>query len=191
MGEIIIPNIIINRSGTEQSLTPLSYELSNRNIYLFGEINNTCAMNILSQIHVLEDISSDPINLYINSPGGSVSDGLAICEAIEASPCIISTCCTGLGASMAAVILASGEPGNRRIGKYSEVMIHQPMGGVQGQASEISRVCDHILKIREKLAKHLSECTGRKVEELLVDMDRDYWMSPLEAKQYGLVDQIM
>jgi len=190
MGEIFIPNIIISRSGTEQSLTPLSYELCNRNIYLFGEINNICAMNFLSQIHVLEDISSDPINLYINSPGGSVSDGFAIIDAIEASPCIITTNCTGLAASMAAVILASGEPGERRIGKFSEVMIHQPIGGVQGQASEISRVCDHIIKIREKLARHLSKCTGKKVEDLLLDMDRDFWMSANEAILYGLVDQI-
>ncbi|MBR5974586.1 MAG: ATP-dependent Clp protease proteolytic subunit [Clostridiales bacterium] len=191
MSELFIPNVIVNRSGTEQLISPLSYELSNRRIYLCGEIEDMCATNIISQMHVLEDMSSDPITLFINSPGGSVSAGFAIIDAMEESPCIVSTCCYGLAASMAAVILASGDSGERLIGKHAEVMIHQPIGGVKGQASEISRVCDHILNTREKLARHLSEHTGKGMKTLLKDMDRDYWLSAVEAKKYGLVDRII
>jgi len=192
MAELIIPNTIINRSGIEQQISPISYELNNnRRIYLYDEINHMSTTNLISQIHFLEDCSDEPITILINSPGGAVTDGFAIVDAMTVSPCEICTVCYGLAASMAAVILASGSPGIRYIAPNAEVMIHQPIGGVKGQASEISKVCDHILNTRERLARHLARCTGKTIKKLLADMDRDYWMNSSEAKEYGLVDYVI
>lgn len=191
MNNLIIPNVIAELSGTEQAISPFTYELSyRRRIYLIGEINGGSAAGIITQLYTLNDISHDDITLIINSPGGSVSDGNAVIDAINQIECKVSTVCTGVAASMAAIILASGTKGKRFITPRAEVMIHQPLGGVQGQASEISKMCDHILKTKRDLAVFLSERTGKAVDLITNDMDRDYWMTAAEAVNYGIVDAI-
>ena len=191
MNNTIIPNVITELSGTEQAISPFTYELSyRRRIYLIGEINGGSAAGIITQLYTLNDISDEDITLIINSPGGSVSDGNAIIDTINQVDCKVSTVCTGVAASMAAIILASGTKGKRFITPRAEVMIHQPLGGVQGQASEISKMCDHILKTKRDLAVFLSEHTGKAVDLITNDMDRDYWMTAAEAVNYGIVDAI-
>ena len=192
MSSLIIPNLYVTLSGKDEAMSPLTYELSNnRTIYLFGEVNCTSANMIISQLNTLDSISDQDITLRINSPGGSVPDGFSIIDTMNLIRSNVRTECIGLAASMAAIILASGEKGKRFISGSSEIMIHQPLGGVQGQASEISRMCEHILKTKESIANHLSLRTGKNVMEILEDMDRDYWMSPIQAKDYGIVDHIL
>ena len=192
MSNIIIPNLYVTLSGKDEAMSPLTYELSNnRIIYLFGEVNCTSANMIISQLNTLDSISNQDITLRINSPGGSVADGWAIVDTMHLIRSSVKTECVGLAASMAAIILASGEKGKRYITQSSEVMIHQPLGGAQGQASEISRMCEHILKTKENIANHLSIQTGKNVTDILKDMDRDFWMSAIQAKEYGIVDNIL
>lgn len=192
MSSYIIPNLYVTLSGKDEAMSPLTYELSNnRTIYLFGEVDCTSANMIISQLNTLDSISDQDITIRINSPGGSVSDGFAIIDTMNLIRSSVRTECVGLAASMAAIILASGKKGERYISPASEVMIHQPLGGAQGQASEISRMCEHILKTKENIANHLSLQTGKKVTDILKDMDRDFWMCPNQAKEYGIVDHIL
>lgn len=192
MNNIFIPNLYVTLSGKEEAMSPFTYELStNRTIYLFGEVNCSSANMIISQLNTLDSISDQDITLRINSPGGSVSDGFAIVDTMDLIRSSVKTECVGLAASMAAIILASGEKGKRYITQSSEVMIHQPLGGAQGQASEISRMCEHIIKTKENIANHLSSQTGKNVKDILKDMDRDFWMCPSQAKEYGIVDHIL
>ena len=187
-----IPNILINRSGTETVTSTYTYECSTRRrIYLIGEIDSDTAMNVVSQILTLGDISDEDITLVINSGGGSVSDGFAIIDAMNYVSADVSTVCTGLAASMAAVILAAGADGKRKITENAEVMIHQPLGGVRGQASEISKMCEHILKVKSRISDYLASRTKNNKKRLENDMDRDYWMNADEALKYGLVDEII
>lgn len=189
---ITLPNIIMDRSGSETATSTFTYELTNnRCIYMVGKIDSESSMSVVSQIHTLSDLSSDDITLFINSGGGSVSDGLAIIDAMNTSRCDVSTICTGVSASMAAIVLACGTPGKRLITPMAEVMIHQPMGGVQGQASDISTMCEHILKVKNNLATILADRTGRSKKKVLEDFDRDYWMDAKEAKSYGIIDSIL
>lgn len=192
MSVLIEPNLIVTLSGSEQAVTPSTYEYSyKRNVFLFSEINNSSAQSMINQLMALDDISHQDITLIINSPGGSVSDGLAIIDTMETMHSDVRTVCTGLAASMAAVILAAGTKGKRFITPRAKVMIHQPLGGIQGQASDISKLCEEITKTKDSITEFLSERTGQSMERLTADMDRDYWLNSGEAVVYGIVDKIL
>lgn len=187
----MIPSIVSVTKAGKEGLDLLSYEFTrNRKIYLFSEINDTVAMEIISQLEYLDSSGNDDITLYINSPGGSVSAGLAVADAINRSQCDIVTVCTGVVASMGAFILSCGTKGKRYATPLSEIMLHQPLGGVQGQASEIQLVAEHITKVKDKLHRILSENTGQDIQTISRDCDRDFWMNSEEALSYGVVDNI-
>ena len=187
-----IPEVSVSVNGKEQIMSVLSRDLmSKRTIYLNGEINDEAALSIITQLHYLEDNSQEPITLVINSPGGSVSAGLAIYDVMQALSCPVTTAAVGLAASMAALVLAAGTKGRRYASPNSRVMIHQPLGGVQGQAEDIKIHAEWILKTREKLNKILSSNTGQPLQIISRDTDRDNFMSADEAVRYGLIDQVI
>lgn len=192
MSEIYIPQIITLSEGHEHSMDLLSYEfVKERKIMLSGEINSNNARIIVSQLSYLDSKSEDEIKLIINSPGGSVSDGMMIYDAIKSGVhCDVSTIASGMAASMGAFLLAAGTKGKRFATENTEIMIHQPLGGVQGQATDISVVAEHIQQVKGKLASILADNCGKAVEEVIHDMERDHWMSSSEAIKYGLVDHI-
>ncbi len=186
-----IPTVIeqSNRGSTAYDL--YSRLLEDRIIFLTGQIDDATANLVVGQLLYLE--TKDPtkdICLYINSPGGSVSAGMAIFDTMNYIKCDVSTICVGMAASMGAFLLSAGTKGKRICLPNSEVMIHQPLGGAQGQASDIKIVADHILKIKAKLNKFLAEATGKPLEVIERDTDRDNYMSAEEAKAYGLVDEV-
>jgi ATP-dependent Clp protease protease subunit len=165
--------------------------LEDRIIFLTGEINFATANSIVAQLLYLE--TKDPnkdIYFYINSPGGSVSDGLAIYDTMNYVQCHVNTICIGMAASMAAVLLAAGQKGKRFALPNSEIMIHQPMGGAQGQASDIAISAEHILKIKKKINAILSEKTGQSIERITMDSERDFYMDAEQAIDYGIIDKI-
>ncbi|MCL2634090.1 MAG: ATP-dependent Clp protease proteolytic subunit [Oscillospiraceae bacterium] len=162
-----------------------------RKIILVGEITNGLSMEIISQIEYLDRQNNKDIFLYINSPGGSVSAGLAIMDAMNRSKSDIATVCTGMAASMGAFLTACGAKGKRYITPYAEMMIHQPLGGARGQASDIERAAANILKTKKILNQIIAEATGKDVQEVTVDTDRDYYLSAEEAVAYGLVDRVL
>ena len=187
----MIPYVIEKDGRSERSYDLYSRLLEDRIVFLTGEIDFRTANSVVAQLIYLE--SKDPnkdIYLYINSPGGSVTDGMAIYDTIQYIKCDVNTICVGFAASMGAFLLSSGTKGKRYALPNSEIMIHQPSGGVQGQATEIAIVAEHILKIREKMNKILSENTGKPLEQIAHDVDRDYYMTAQEAVEYGLVDQV-
>ena len=187
----VVPYVIEQTGKGERSYDIYSRLLEDRIIFLTGEINDAVADTVVAQLIYLE--GKDPnkdICLYINSPGGSVSAGLAIYDTMNYVKCDVSTICIGLAASMGAFLLSSGAKGKRFSLPNSEIMIHQPLGGAQGQASDIKIQADHILKIKEKLNKILSENTGKPVSVIEKDTDRDNYLSAEEALEYGLIDKI-
>ena len=191
MEQLIIPQVTVTRSGNEISLSPYSYEYSyNRTIYLTGRIDDMTAMAIVAQLRTLRSISSDEITMLINSPGGSVTAGKAVIDAMKTCGCEIGTVCIGVAASMAAVILASGTKGKRKIHEHAEVMIHQPLAGFEGQATDVSIMCRHLEKIKDESVKMLADATGRSIEEVRADIERDNWMDAEEAVRYGICDGI-
>jgi ATP-dependent Clp protease protease subunit len=176
------------KTGKEQS-DAISYAFSDkREIYLFDEIDNAVCESVIAQLGYLDDVGEDDIKLIINSPGGSVNAGLAIVDAMKRCKCDVSTICTGMAASMAAVILSCGTVGKRYATPFCEVMIHQPLGGVQGQATDIELVSKHIRKVKDKINKLLSDNTQKPVDVIAADCERDYYMSADEAIDYGIVD---
>ena len=187
----LIPMVVEQSGRGERSYDIYSRLLEGRIIFLSGEINDGMANTIVAQLIYLEakDMNKD-ISLYINSPGGSVSAGLAIYDTMQYVHCDVSTICVGMAASMGAFLLSSGAKGKRFALPNSEVMIHQPLGGAQGQASDIKIQAEHILKIKEKMNRILSENTGRSIAEIERDTDRDNYLSAEEAKAYGLIDQV-
>ena len=187
----LIPMVVEQSSRGERSYDIYSRLLEDRIIFLSGEINDAMANTIVAQLIYLEakDMNKD-ISLYINSPGGSVSAGLAIYDTMQYIRCDVCTICIGLAASMGAFILSSGAKGKRFALPNSEVMIHQPLGGAQGQASDIKIQAEHILKIKEKMTRILAENTGRTCEEIERDTDRDNYLSAEEARAYGLIDKV-
>lgn len=187
----LIPMVVEQSGRGERSYDIYSRLLEDRIIFLSGEINDGMANTIVAQLIYLEakDMNKD-ISLYINSPGGSVSAGLAIYDTMQYVHCDVSTICVGMAASMGAFLLSSGAKGKRFALPNSEVMIHQPLGGAQGQASDIKIQAEHILKIKEKMNRILSENTGRSIAEIERDTDRDNYLSAEEAKTYGLIDQV-
>ena len=185
------PYVIERTSTGERSYDLLSRLLEDRIILLSGEVNDASATSIIAQLIYLEgkDPSKD-ISLYINSPGGSVSAGLAIYDTMNYIKCDVSTICIGLAASMGAFLLSSGAKGKRFALPNAEVMIHQPLGGAQGQASDIKIAAEHILRTKAKLNKILSENTGKDIATIERDTDRDNFMSAEEARAYGLIDRV-
>ena len=186
-----LPHIITSTDGNEHSTDLISYDMiKNRIIYLNGEVNGESAIAIITQIRYLSTKSDKDIYMFINSPGGSVSDGLAIYDVMNAIPCDVVTIANGMAASMGSFLLAAGTPGKRYVTPSTEIMIHQPLGGVQGQATDISLVADHIQKIKTKLARIMAERCGKKIDEVINDMERDHWMTGDQAKKYGIVDYV-
>lgn len=189
--DMLIPMVIEQTNRGERSYDIYSRLLEDRIIFLDGEINDQTANLIIAQLIYLEGKDPDKdIMMYINSPGGSVVSGMAIYDTMNYIKCDVSTICVGLAASMAAILLSSGAKGKRFALPNSEVMIHQPLGGFQGQASDIKIHADHMMKTKKKINKILSENTGMTIETIEQDTDRDNYMSAEEAKKYGLIDKI-
>ena len=188
----LVPYVIEQTNRGERSYDIFSRLLSDRIIVLSDEVNDATASLVVAQLLFLEGQDPDKdISLYINSPGGSVSAGFAIYDTMQYIKFDVSTICMGMAASMGAFLLSSGAKGKRIALPNSTIMIHQPLGGAQGQATEIKIVADHILKTREKLNKILSENTGKSIEQIALDTERDNYLSAQEAMEYGLVDKVL
>lgn len=188
----LVPYVIEQTSRGERSYDIYSRLLKDRIIFLGEEINDAVASTVVAQLLFLE--SEDPgkdIHMYINSPGGSVTAGMAIYDTMNYVKCDVSTTCIGMAASMGAFLLSSGAKGKRYALPNAEVMIHQPLGGAQGQATEIQIAAEHILKTKKKLNQILADNAGKPVEEVEKDTDRDNWLSADEAKEYGLIDEVI
>ncbi|MBQ9850657.1 MAG: ATP-dependent Clp endopeptidase proteolytic subunit ClpP [Clostridia bacterium] len=188
----LVPYVIEQTNRGERSYDIFSRLLNDRIIVLSDEVNDATASIVVAQLLYLEgqDAEKD-ISLYINSPGGSVTAGMAIYDTMQYIKCDVSTICIGMAASMGAFLLSSGAKGKRYALPNSEIMIHQPLGGARGQATEIKIVADHILKTREKLNKILAENTGKSIDEIARDTERDNYLTAQEAMEYGLVDKVI
>ncbi|MBO7340473.1 MAG: ATP-dependent Clp endopeptidase proteolytic subunit ClpP [Lachnospiraceae bacterium] len=188
----LIPYVIEQTSKGERSYDIYSRLLKDRIIFLGEEVNDVSASIVVAQLLFLEAEDPDKdIHLYINSPGGSISAGMAIYDTMQYVKCDVSTVCIGMAASMGAFLLASGAKGKRFALPNAEIMIHQPLGGTQGQATEIEIAAKHILKTKEKMNRMLAEMTGQSYETICADTDRDNWKSAQEAMEYGLVDKVI
>ncbi|MBQ7464776.1 MAG: ATP-dependent Clp endopeptidase proteolytic subunit ClpP [Lachnospiraceae bacterium] len=189
---MLVPTVIETTNRGERAYDIYSRLLKERIVFLGDEVNSTTAGLVVAQMLFLE--AEDPekdIHFYIDSPGGSVSDGLAIYDTMQYVKCDVSTICIGMAASMGAFLLAGGAKGKRLILPNAEVMIHQPLGGAQGQATEIQIAAEHILRTKKRLNEMLAENTGQPLEKVSADTERDNWMSAEEAKEYGLVDRVV
>ena len=188
----LVPTVIEQTNRGERAYDIFSRLLNDRIIVLSDEVNDATASLVVAQLLFLEgqDAEKD-ISLYINSPGGSVSAGFAIYDTMQYIKCDVSTICMGMAASMGAFLLSSGAKGKRFALPNSQIMIHQPLGGAQGQATEIEIVATQILKIRENINNILAENTGRSIEEIKRDTERDNYMTAEEALKYGLIDQVI
>ena len=187
----LIPTIIEKTNAGERVYDIYSRLLKDRIIFISGEIDDDLANCVISQLLFLDSKNHEDINLYINSPGGNITSGMAIYDTINYIKSDVSTICVGMAASMASVLLSSGKKGKRYILPNAEVMIHQPLGGVKGQATEIKIVADRIIYLRNKLNKILSEKTGKDIKEIEKDTERDYYLNASDALEYGLVDKIL
>ena len=188
----LVPYVIEQNSRGERSYDIYSRLLKDRIIFLGEEINDATASVVVAQLLFLE--SEDPgkdIHMYINSPGGSVTAGMAIYDTMNYIKCDVSTTCIGMAASMGAFLLAGGAKGKRFALPNAEIMIHQPLGGTQGQATEIEIAAKHILRTKEKLNRMLAENTGKDYETICADTERDNWKSAEEACEYGLIDKVI
>lgn len=187
----LIPTIIEKNDMGERAYDIYSRLLKDRIIILNGEINDNTANVVVAEFLYLDSLNSDDICLYINSPGGSITAGMAIYDTMNFIKSDVSTICVGMSASMAAFLLAAGKKGKRCILPNAEVMIHQPLGGAQGQATEIKIAAERILKLKKKLNKILAEVTGKDITTIDNDTERDYFMDSMEALNYGIVDKIL
>ena len=188
----LVPYVIEQTSKGERSYDIYSRLLKDRIIFLGEEVNDASASIVVAQLLFLE--AEDPekdIHLYINSPGGSVTAGMAIYDTMQYIKCDVSTVCIGMAASMGAFLLSGGAKGKRFALPNAEIMIHQPLGGAQGQATEIEIAAKHILRTKEKLNKILAENTGKPYEQVCQDTERDNWLTAAEAQEYGLVDKVI
>ena len=188
----LVPYVVEQTNRGERSYDIYSRLLKERIIFLGEEVNNVTANLIVAQLLFLE--SEDPnkdISFYINSPGGSISDGMAIYDTMKYIKCDVSTICIGMAASMGAFLLAGGAKGKRMALPNAEIMIHQPSGGAQGQATEIQIAAEHILKTRQNLNEILAANTGQPLEVIKIDTERDNFMSAKEAMEYGLIDKVI
>ena len=189
---MLVPYVVEQTGRGERSYDTYSRLLNDRIIFLSDEVNDATASLVVAQLLYLEaqDNTKD-ISLYINSPGGSVSAGFAIFDTMNFIKCDVSTICVGMAASMGAFLLSAGAKGKRYALPNSEIMIHQPLGGMQGQASDMKIHADHIIKTRERLNTVLSERTGKSIEEITRDTERDNFLSAAEAAEYGLIDKVI
>ncbi len=188
----LVPMVVETTNRGERAYDIYSRLLKDRIIILGTPINDAVASNIVAQLLFLE--SQDPekdINLYINSPGGVVSAGMAIYDTMQYVRCDVATTCVGMAASMGAVLLTAGAEGKRHALPHSRVMIHQPLGGVRGQASDIEIEAQEILRLKQELSRILAEHSGQSIDQIILDSDRNKWMTADEAKEYGLIDQVM
>ncbi|WP_026652864.1 ATP-dependent Clp endopeptidase proteolytic subunit ClpP [Butyrivibrio proteoclasticus] len=188
----LIPYVIEQTSRGERSYDIYSRLLKERIVFLGEEVNSTSASIVVAQLLFLE--AEDPnkdIHMYINSPGGEITSGMAIYDTMHYIKCDVSTICIGMAASMGAFLLAGGAKGKRMALPNAEVMIHQPLGGTQGQATEIEIAARHILKTKEKMNRMLAENCGKTYEQVAADTERDNWLSAQEALDYGLIDSII
>ena len=188
----LVPYVVEQTNRGERSYDIYSRLLKERIIFLGEEVNNVTANLIVAQLLFLE--SEDPnkdISFYINSPGGSISDGMAIYDTMKYIKCDVSTICIGMAASMGAFLLSGGTKGKRYALPNAEIMIHQPSGGSQGQATDMTIVAEHILKTKARMNRLMAEHTGQPVEKVEADTERDNWMTAEEAKAYGLIDEII
>ena len=188
----LVPMVVEQTNRGERSYDIFSRLLNDRIIMLCDEVNDTTASLVVAQLLYLEGQDPDKdISLYINSPGGSVTAGMAIYDTMQYIKCDVSTICMGMAASMGAFLLSSGAKGKRYILPNAEVMIHQPSGGAQGQATEILIAADHIKRTKERLNKILAENTGKSIEEIFEDTERDNWLTAEQAVEYGIADKII
>ncbi len=188
----LVPYVIEQTSKGERSYDIYSRLLKDRIIFLGEEVNETSASIVVAQLLFLEAQDPDKeIQFYINSPGGSVTAGMAIYDTMNYIKCDVSTVCIGMAASMGSFLLAGGAKGKRFALPNAEIMIHQPLGGTQGQATDIEIAAKHILRNKEKLNRMLAENTGKDYETICADTERDNWMSAQEAKEYGIVDMVI
>ncbi|MBR5295371.1 MAG: ATP-dependent Clp endopeptidase proteolytic subunit ClpP [Clostridia bacterium] len=188
----LVPMVVEQTGHSERSYDIYSRLLNDRVVFLCDEVNDTTASLVVAQLLYLE--AQDPekdIHLYINSPGGSVSAGMAIYDTMNYIKCDVSTICIGMAASMGAFLLSAGAKGKRIALPHSEIMIHQPLGGMQGQASDIKIHSDHILRTRETLNKILAENTGKDLAQIEKDTDRDNFLTAAQALEYGLIDKVI
>lgn len=189
---MLVPYVVDQTSAGERSYDIYSRLLEDRIIFITGEIDDNVANTVVAQLIYLEGKNADKdISLYINSPGGSITAGMAIYDTMKYIKCDVSTICVGLAASMGAFLLAAGTKGKRMCLPNSEVMIHQPLSGVQGQVTDIQITAKHVTKIKERMNKLLAENCGQPLEKVAADVERDNWMSADEAKEYGLVDKVI
>ncbi len=188
----LVPYVVEQTSRGERSYDIFSRLLNDRIIMLSDEVNDATASLVVAQLLYLEGQDPDKdIHLYINSPGGSISAGMAIYDTMQFIKCDVSTICVGLAASMGSFLLAAGTKGKRLSLPHSEIMIHQPLGGAKGQASDIKIQADHILFVRNRMNALLAEMTGQPIEVIERDTDRDNWMTADDAVRYGIVDKVI
>ena len=187
----LIPIIVDKEQNGERSYDIYSRLLKERIIFLSGEITDEIANTIVSELLYLDSVNHNDISLYINSPGGSITSGMAIMDTMNYIKSDVSTICIGMAASMAAFLLSCGKKGKRYILPNAEVMIHQPLGGVNGQATEIKIVAERIIKLKDKLNNILSKNTKQTLEKIKNDTERDYFMDANESLEYGIVDKIL
>jgi len=188
---MLIPTVIERNNNSERAYDIYSRLLKDRIIILSGEIDDNLSNIIVAQLLYLDSINNDDISLYINSPGGSITAGMAIYDTMNFVKSDVSTICIGMAASMGAFLLSSGHPGKRYCLPNSEVMIHQPLGGAQGQATEIKIAAERILKLKNKLNNILASNTHQDISKIECDTERDYFLDSKEALDYGLVDKIL
>lgn len=187
----LIPTVIEKTSNGEKAYDLYSRLLEDRIILLYGEINDSLANNIVAQLLYLDSLNNEEINLYINSPGGSVTAGMAIYDTMNYIKSDVSTICIGLAASMGSLLLSSGKKGKRYSLPNADILIHQPSGGTQGQATDMKIAAEHILRVRDKLNNILASNTGKNIKEISNDVERDYYLTANEALKYGLIDKVL
>lgn len=187
----LVPVVVEKEINGERSYDIFSRLLKERIIFISGEINDSMANNVVAQLLYLDSVSHDDISIYINSPGGSVTAGMAIYDTMNFIQSNISTICCGIAASMAAFLLSSGTKGKRFVLQNADVMIHQPLGGAEGQATDIKIASDRIVDIRHRLNRILSKNTGKTLKKIEKDTERDNYLSADEAVDYGLVDEVI
>ena len=188
---MLVPIIVDKEQNGERSYDIYSRLLKDRIIFLSGEINDDIANTIVSELLYLDSLNHNDISLYINSPGGSITSGMAIMDTMNFIKSDVSTICIGLAASMGAFLLSCGEKGKRYILPNAEVMIHQPLGGATGQATEIKIAAERILKLKDKLNRLLANNTNQDLKKVEIDTERDYFMDAKEALEYGIIDKIL
>ena len=187
----LVPTVIEKSNNSERVYDIYSRLLKDRIIIISGEINDNNSNTVVAQLLYLDSINHNDISIYINSPGGSVTAGMAIYDTMNFIKSDVSTICIGMAASMGAFLLSSGKAGKRYSLENSEIMIHQPLGGVQGQATEIKIAAERILKLKDKLNRILSKNTKKPLEQVEQDTERDYYLSSKEALEYGIIDKIL